>query len=211
MSTTNLTRETTTTTTTTTSQSRGIVNASEARVQCTNREDPTVFQVPIHQPVPSIGTLMNIKRRMARWRTRGRDNILGSTKSSIAMQGTRLRMENSYVLRPKEEERFSEEKVERIVRDVLVFHLSNSNNYDAKSCAKLACRMTEDIKSRVKELRYTRYKVVAYVVVGKMNGQGTHLGSRGLWDTTCDGMASASMTTAQQLFGVGVVFATYFE
>lgn len=207
MSATNLT----TTMTTTTSQSRGIVNAAESRAQYNNREDPSVFQVPIHQTVPSIGTLMNIKRRMARWRTRGRDNIIGSTKSSIAMQGTRLRMENSYVLRPKEEERFNEEKVERILKGVLAFHLSNnSENYDPKSCAKLACRMTEDIKSRVKELRYTRYKVVAYVVVGKMNGQGTHLGSRGLWDTTCDGMASASMT-AQQLFAVGVVFATYFE
>lgn len=80
-----------------------------------------------HRPVPSLGTLMNIKRRMAKWRTRRQDNLLGSTKSSTAVQGPRVRMENSYALGPKSEERFSEDKVKKIISDVLRFYLRTVN------------------------------------------------------------------------------------
>lgn len=185
---------------------RGI-SVSEVRTLTGMRDDMSLSG---HRPVPSLGTLMNIKRRMAKWRTRRQDNLLGSTKSSTAVQGPRIRMENSFALGPRSDERFSEDKVKKIISDVLRFFLADGLTYDPKHCAKLACLMTEEIKSRVKELRYTRYKVVAYVVIGKVNGQGSHVASRGLWDTANDGMASVKMTI-QDMFAVGVVFATYFE
>ena len=70
--------------------------------------------------------------------------------------------------------------------------------------------LADVIKERVKNLGYSRYKLIVQVTVGEKTGQALRLASRCLWDTTTDNFASDFYENAS-VYCVGMVFGLYYE
>lgn len=49
----------------------------------------------------------------------------------------------------------------------------------------------------VAELELPRYKFMVQVIVGENKGEGVRVGTRCLWDTATDGMATETVTTVR--------------
>lgn len=78
-------------------------------------------------------------------------------------------------------------------------------------CSKLACELSESIKDEVKqELNLPRRKLVSFVTIGSLQGQGARIVSRCVWNEKADRYASSSYKNST-LFAVGVVFAVFLE
>lgn len=71
-------------------------------------------------------------------------------------------------------------------------------------CAQTAKELSDQVKDRVKELGYARYKLLVQVTIGEKKGQGIRLASRCMWDTSTDNCASESFET-EALFCVAQV------
>lgn len=60
---------------------------------------------------------------------------------------------------------------------------------------QLVKQLADDVRERVKQLGFDRYKLVVQVELGEKKGQAVNMVSRCLWDTTTDGFASESYET----------------
>ena len=78
-------------------------------------------------------------------------------------------------------------------------------------CSKLACELSESIKDEVKQkLNLPRRKLVSFVTIGSLQGQGARIVSRCVWNEKADRYASSSYKNST-LFAVGMVFAVFLE
>lgn len=78
------------------------------------------------------------------------------------------------------------------------------------SMLKLCGRVFQVIRARVKDLLIPRYKFVVLVHIGQLCDQSMQISSRCLWDSANDTFATYSFKNSS-LFGVGTVYAVYFE
>ncbi|EDO49885.1 predicted protein, partial [Nematostella vectensis] len=82
--------------------------------------------------------------------------------------------------------------------------------YEARKCKVLSMDISEKIRDEVKRLAYDRYKIIAFVTIGSVHGQGLLVSSRCLWFPLTDGSATAVFTNAS-LFAVATIFGIYLE
>ncbi|XP_013406977.1 tctex1 domain-containing protein 1 [Lingula anatina] len=115
--------------------------------------------------------------------------------------------ENTYQMDPPT--KFKPERVNVIIRDVLHQFL-NGKEYDPIQCSVLTKEIAKEIKKRVKELGFARYKFVSVVNIGQKKDQCVRVGSRCIWDVERDNFASDTFESPH-MYAVGVVFAVYFE
>ena len=133
----------------------------------------------------------------------------GSFSKSGSESHVEKRYEPTYQLGPLDKTRFSAEKAEHVIRTTLEHYLKDKQ-YDPKKFPVLCKNLAELIKERIKDAGYTRYKLVAYVLVTENQGQSVRHGSRCLWHAENDNFATASYE-ADGFTAVGSVFATYFD
>jgi len=103
--------------------------------------------------------------------------------------------------------KFHVERVKSVTMELLEAKLKN-RSYDPSECSKLVKDISNELLSRVKALEFDRYKLMIQVVIGEMLGQGSHFGSRGLWDHENDNYASSSFKN-ETLYCVATVFGCY--
>ncbi|XP_061173329.1 dynein light chain Tctex-type 5-B-like [Saccostrea echinata] len=115
--------------------------------------------------------------------------------------------ENTYRLDPPA--RFRADKVKPIIEKVLETHLEGKK-YDPVECSILSKKLSDEIKQKVKELDFKRYKLVCTVTIGQKHNQGVQIGSRYLWDADRDNFAAASFHN-RHIFADGSVYALYYE
>merc|ERR1712205_124653 len=53
--------------------------------------------------------------------------------------------------------------------------------YDEADAKEWSIEISEDVKARVKELAYKRYKIIVQVTIGELRDQGVRVASRCLW------------------------------
>ncbi|XP_038068733.1 dynein light chain Tctex-type protein 2B-like [Patiria miniata] len=123
--------------------------------------------------------------------------------------GGGIQVENTFQLEPRQDGHFNASRVEKIL-DSLMESMLDSVEYDPQTAPELARALTEDVKTRVKLLKYNRHKIVVHVILGSLQGQGMQTVSRSVWDHHFDNYASACYQN-QTLFAVAMVHATYFE
>lgn len=70
--------------------------------------------------------------------------------------------------------------------------------------------VSQVVRARVKDLLIPRYKFVVLVHIGQLCDQSMQISSRCLWDSTNDTFATYSFKNSS-LFGVGTVYAVYYE
>lgn len=120
-----------------------------------------------------------------------------------------LKLENTYKMDPDPGKVFASKKVSDAVSSVLESYLSDYT-YEAKSCARLTCDLSNMVKARVKEMGFERYKLVCQVVIGEQEQQGINIVSRFLWDKKTDSYATGTYSNGQ-IYAVATVYGLYFE
>lgn len=119
----------------------------------------------------------------------------------------KLIYENTYKLEPTV--KFESGKITKIIQTVLEEQLKDET-YDPKSCKQFVMTLSEIIKSRVKDLCYSSYKLVCVVTIGELKDQGFRMGSRCCWDPKWDNYATGNYKN-KSLFAIGAVWGMYYE
>jgi len=117
--------------------------------------------------------------------------------------------ENTYIMAPKDEEKFQPSKVSKAIDKVMNEYLRDKE-YSAEDAKVWTLELSNDIKTAVKELAIPRYKLIVQVVIGEQASQGVRVASKCLWDVSADNWASYTFNN-QSIFAVGMVFGCYFE
>merc|ERR1712216_546231 len=95
-------------------------------------------------------------------------------------------LENTYIMKPQEHEKFRANEVIKTVKALLDERLKGKK-YDSNESAQLSKELCTEIKEKVKEIGAPRHKLV-------VQGQGVRIASRCLWDVETDNHASAYYT-----------------
>ncbi|XP_067679498.1 dynein light chain Tctex-type 5-like [Haliotis asinina] len=154
----------------------------------------------------SVGFLSKrMSRRHMRRMSERNDSVHGLSHAPAAPLVPK--MEPTYQLEPKGV--FSSCSVEKIVKRVLHEHL-DTIKYDPRSCRDLTRTLADDIKARVKLLKYERYKIICSVTLGETKGQGVMTTSRCAWEPKFDSYASYTLAN-KDIFCTACVFGVYVD
>ncbi|CAH0389788.1 unnamed protein product [Bemisia tabaci] len=114
----------------------------------------------------------------------------------------------SFQIRPCLANKFKCEKVKEVIREVLNEKLKGKT-YDVAAAGQWSEEIAVMIKDRVKELNYTRYKLMVQVVLGEQRGAGVVTATRCLWDADSDSYSSEIFTN-DTIFCMAVVYGVFF-
>ncbi|KAK3094501.1 hypothetical protein FSP39_002578 [Pinctada imbricata] len=78
--------------------------------------------------------------------------------------------------------------VKEAIHNILNEHLTGKN-YDAEETTEWSRQIADEIKVKLKELGYDRYKFIVQVVIGEQRGEGVKMGCRCFWDSDTDNYA----------------------
>ena len=118
-------------------------------------------------------------------------------------------IESTYKTEPDSDKRFQHYKVKNIMQDVLKEFL-NDVEYSHVLGQRMSKLLADTIKTRVKEFRWNRYKIVVHVIIGENREQDIRAASRFLWNEKTDSYASTTFST-KSLFASAVCFAVYTD
>ncbi|XP_005897871.2 dynein light chain Tctex-type protein 2B isoform X1 [Bos mutus] len=93
--------------------------------------------------------------------------------------------ENTYILRPVFQQRFRPSVVKDCIHAVLKEELANAE-YSPEEIPQLTKHLSENIKDKLKEMGFDRYKMVVQVVIGEQRGEGVFMAARCFWDADTD-------------------------
>ncbi|PAA90899.1 hypothetical protein BOX15_Mlig030730g1 [Macrostomum lignano] len=110
---------------------------------------------------------------------------LGNLANSRRSKAQEIRLENTYRMQPKQEERLRGFRLKPILTDTLTEALA-SYQYDPATAGRRACDISQMIRNRVKEAGFERYKFVVFVLLLQCpknpgDAGGACLASRALW------------------------------
>merc|ERR1719230_1283129 len=97
--------------------------------------------------------------------------------------------ENTYIMAPKDDEKFMPSKVTAVIDKVMNEYLRDKE-YNVEDAKIWTLELSNDIKAAVKELSIPRYKIIVQVVIGEQGSQGVRVASKFLWDVNSDNWAS---------------------
>ncbi|CAF0793482.1 unnamed protein product [Adineta ricciae] len=135
-----------------------------------------------------------------------------STRSSIPRNGYErrtIRYESTYQMEPDQNHKVDMDQLRRVASETLATALL-SYRYDANRARKFSSNLAERIRNDIKQLSYTRYKIVVHVVVGQRKSQGVLVASRCLWDVTLDRHVTITKQTRNAYITV-TIFLVYNE
>ncbi|KAK3099401.1 hypothetical protein FSP39_003834 [Pinctada imbricata] len=121
----------------------------------------------------------------------------------------KVRLENTYKMKPDEETVFSSCKVETEVDKLLHDHLDDVT-YDSKLCGNLCRDLSQHIRNKIKNMDFPRYKIICNVFIGQCMDQGLEVASRCLWDDKVDNCASVSYKN-KSIFCIALIHGAFLE
>ena len=81
--------------------------------------------------------------------------------------------------------------------------------YEVNKVADWSKDISDQIRTRIKDMGYDRYKIVVEVVLGEQRGEGVRMGTRCLWDSDTDNFAS-DVFMNDSLFCCAAAFGIYY-
>lgn len=93
--------------------------------------------------------------------------------------------DNTYILRPIFQQRFRPSVVKDCIHAVLKEELANAE-YSPEEMPQLTKHLSENIKDKLKEMGFDRYKMVVQVMIGEQRGEGVFMAARCFWDADTD-------------------------
>lgn len=142
-------------------------------------------------------------------------SMLRARKMSQNIQGMKQRREAvaelprepTYRLEPRAV--FSVPAVQRAVAEKLDARLGGFE-YSPREASTLVRALSEEVKDRVKEFRYERYRVVTVVTLGEVKDQDVRVASRCEWFTQCDTVVDYTWRSPHMFCNV-LVFGVYLD
>ncbi len=123
-----------------------------------------------------------------------------------------IRYENTYIMQPEgygSDAKFDRARVLKVLKEVLKERMEKQK-YDPVKGAQVAKQLADDLREKVKQLGYERYKLVIQVTIGQKLGQAMRIVSRCLWDNANDNFASEFFEN-ESLYCVCQVYGLYYE
>lgn len=120
--------------------------------------------------------------------------------------------ERNYEIRPKLIVKFTKDKVYDILKNTLDQKMEQmKEKYNHDVAMQLNKEICDEIKDQLKDdkLNFKRYKILVHCIIGEKKGQAIKIGSRCMWDTTCDAMVSASWES-EYTYAFVVAYGVYF-
>eukprot|EP00924_Labyrinthula_sp_SR-Ha-C_P015875 snap_masked-scaffold_4-processed-gene-11.30-mRNA-1 protein AED:1.00 eAED:1.00 QI:0/0/0/0/1/1/2/0/148 len=93
--------------------------------------------------------------------------------------------DNTFQVRPNEQEKAMAYRIQSVARSVLKEHL-DSQQYDPEMVSSWIESISEQAKQMAKKEVCTRYKVMVQSFLGEKRGQGVRVASRSFWDKESD-------------------------
>ena len=160
------------------------------------------------QQQPSMRTMLLMKRKLSTWKNIGTGkapSTASKDKSSIAPA---VRYEPTYRMEPKE--RFSIRRAEEAMLAGMKFFLASQPGYNATKCGGMTRLLVDDIKQRLKQLGYSRYKLVVQVLLTQKAEQDMKMSSQCVWDVKRDDVATVTYAI-KDIMAIATVHAVYCE
>ena len=129
----------------------------------------------------------------------------GRNALQVAMKPKRI-YQNTYKTEP--DQRFEVATVRSIIQQTL--STLGDLVYDSSRCREHCKTLSNLIEKRVKQLNYTRYKIVCLVTIAELKSLALHVASRCIWDSEKDNYATASYENSS-LLAVGTVYGVYMD
>lgn len=120
-----------------------------------------------------------------------------------------IRYENSYRLGPDQDHRLDITRLRRVATTTIESAIIGYN-YEGTQGKQFSVALAELIRSQIKQLPFTRYKIVVQVVIGQKRGQDLRVTSRCMWDTQLDRHLTISKET-KDAFVCVTMFLVYTE
>eukprot|EP00928_Gymnodinium_smaydae_P025498 TRINITY_DN2027_c0_g2_i1.p1 TRINITY_DN2027_c0_g2~~TRINITY_DN2027_c0_g2_i1.p1 ORF type:complete len:133 (+),score=30.87 TRINITY_DN2027_c0_g2_i1:106-504(+) len=117
--------------------------------------------------------------------------------------------ENTYIMEPKEEEKFQPSKVTAAI-EATVNEYFKDREYCQEDAKLWTLELSNDVKTAVKALNISRHKIIVQVVIGEQASQGVRVASKCLWDASADNWASYTYQN-NSIFAICMVFGCYYE
>nr|XP_022338983.1 tctex1 domain-containing protein 2-like [Crassostrea virginica] len=115
---------------------------------------------------------------------------------------------NTYIIRPNFQHKFRPVIVKETIHNVLNEHLTGKT-YDTEETTEWTRQISDDIKLKLKDLGYDRYKFVVQVVIGEQRGEGVKMGCRCFWDSDTDSYAQ-DIFMNDSIFCVAAAFGCFY-
>ncbi|CAD5121957.1 DgyrCDS10414 [Dimorphilus gyrociliatus] len=148
------------------------------------------------------------KRRMTRRMSRTTFLSTGGSTIVESLPKKPLKLENTYRMAPKMEEKFSTAKAKKALRDVMQSFLEDKTY--GRDNANIVKQLSDIIKNEMKEVISDRHKIVCWLVLGEKFCQSLQGGSKCLWDSKTDNYVSETYSN-NSLFVNATVYALYCE
>ncbi|KAJ1087178.1 hypothetical protein NDU88_000367 [Pleurodeles waltl] len=124
------------------------------------------------------------------------------------LEGPSTAPENTYSIRPNYQHKFRSSTVKEIIHAILKTELSNKL-YVPEEVPQMTKSLSENIKNKLKDMGYDRYKLVVQVVIGEQRGEGVKMAARCFWDADTDNYAQ-DVFMNDSLFCVAAAFGCFF-
>lgn len=115
---------------------------------------------------------------------------------------------NTYVIRPNFQHKFRPVIVKECIHNVLNERL-DGKTYEPDEIMDWTKAIADDIKTKLKDRGYDRYKFVVQVAIGEQRGEGVKMGARCFWDSDTDNYAQ-DIYMNDSLFCVAAAFGVFY-
>ncbi|XP_046550242.1 dynein light chain Tctex-type 5-like [Haliotis rubra] len=130
---------------------------------------------------------------------------MGKTEGSPSQ--AQVNYEPTYRMEPKV--KFTVFTVHSMLKEILDERL-NGFSYNPKFCVTMTQVLTDEIKDRMKQMSWDRYKLVVVVMLGERKDQDVMVTSRCAWDPKVDSFATYTFTN-KTLFCTASAYGIYTE
>uniref|UniRef100_A0A7R9VVV9 Dynein light chain n=1 Tax=Chlamydomonas euryale TaxID=1486919 RepID=A0A7R9VVV9_9CHLO len=114
---------------------------------------------------------------------------------------------SDFVTEPAFHKKLKVSRVKELIAGVLKERLTGAV-YHADNTSAWAREIADEIKAKLKEEDWPRYKYAVQVFIGEQRGEGVRLGCRGFWDSKTDNYAHDTFQN-ESLFCVAAAFGVY--
>lgn len=135
-----------------------------------------------------------------------------SSRTSIPRAGLDprlIRYENTYRMEPDDDHRVDIARLRRVATSVIDTAVS-TYKYDPKQGEEFACALADRVRAQIKQLPFSRYKIIVQVVIGQKRDQDLRVTSRCIWDVKFDRHFTISKETNDAYVTV-TMFLVYTE
>ncbi|CAH1781906.1 unnamed protein product [Owenia fusiformis] len=115
---------------------------------------------------------------------------------------------NTYVIRPNFQHKFRPIIVKELIHNVLAENLTG-REYVGEETTDWCKTISDEIKVRLKDIGYDRYKFIVQVVIGEQRGEGVKMGCRCFWDSDTDNYAQ-DIFMNDSLFCVAAAYGVFY-